>query len=478
LRGLTNGRGITRFTPDGRHVIQLGRELRLHDVGGKLLKTFEDSGLALTAADEPRWAHLTRDGRYAILVARDLPNPPQAGIVIFERRAANAGVAAPTITAPPLAQSITSGRATTLTVTASGAAPLAYRWQRNGVDLAGAESAGLVIPRASASDAGSYTAIVSNVAGTVTSAGTAVDVVPPDPVNPARIANLSVRANIGATPLIVGFSVGGAGTGGTKQLLIRGIGPALAGFGVANPLRDPNITLFSGTTNLLANDNWSGDAQVGLLAAQVGAFPLTDHTSADAAMGVTAVGGSFTVHLAGSGGAIGNALAEIYDGAASFVAITPRLVNISARADTGGGNALIAGFVVAGPASKTMLIRGIGPTLEQFGVAGALPDPQVTLFRGETVVATNDNWYDSASAIRIIMAAAEVGAFSLATTSRDAVRSWRSTKCREHSGIFVCMLRWDRARAGSRRTRARKSVGEGAPVANRPSSLGHRPKIR
>jgi hypothetical protein len=135
---------------------------------------------------------------------------------------------------------------------------------------------------------------------------------------------------------------------------------------------------------------------------------------------VTSVGGSFTVHLAGTGGATGNALAEIYDASAGFVASTPRLVNISARADVGGTNALIAGFVVAGPASKTMLIRGIGPALARFGVSGAIADPQVTLFRGETVLASNDNWYEAPNALRITTAATDVGAFALATTSRDA----------------------------------------------------------
>jgi hypothetical protein len=67
-----------------------------------------------------------------------------------------------------------------------------------------------------------------------------------------------------------------------------------------------------------------------------------------------------------------------------------------------------------------MLIRGIGPTLAQFGVTGALADPQVTLIRGETTVATNDNWYNAPNAVRINTAFTEVGAFPLATTAHDA----------------------------------------------------------
>lgn len=418
--GMSKMSGLVRFTPDGRHFVQLGRDFRLHDLAGRVLRTFEASGIGANAGEEPRWAHLTRDGRYAIVIARDMLNPPQTGIVIYERRAAGGAVVAPAIQAQPLAQEVTLGAAVTLSVTASGSAPLAYRWRRNGVDVAGGESGTLAIPRASAADAGAYSVIVSNGAGAVTSSPADVGVISPDTANPARIANLSVRAGVGAAPLIVGFAVGGRATSGAKTLLVRGVGPALANFGVGNALRDPQIALFSGANSVLANDNWNGSAEVGALAAQVGAFPLADGNSRDAAMAVTSVGGSFTVHVASSDGASGTVLAEIYDGSSVFSGVTPRLVNVSARGDIGGGNVLIAGFVVGGPAARTMLIRGVGPTLTQFGVPGALADPQLTLFRGGASVAVNDNWYDAPNALAMTTAAREVGAFALNAASRDA----------------------------------------------------------
>jgi hypothetical protein len=152
----------------------------------------------------------------------------------------------------------------------------------------------------------------------------------------------------------------------------------------------------------------------------VSAFPLTNAASADAAMPLTAVGGSFSVHVGSNDGRAGTGLAEIYDCTSSFVAGTPRLINISARATAGAGNILTGGFVINGQAAKTVLIRGIGPTLGDFGVPGVLSDPQIALYHGSTVVATNDNWYDAPNALRISDAAEAVSAFPLPTASRDA----------------------------------------------------------
>jgi hypothetical protein len=99
-----------------------------------------------------------------------------------------------------------------------------------------------------------------------------------------------------------------------------------------------------------------------------------------------------------------------------------RLVNISCRATVGtGANILIAGFVVGGEGtsgSESLLIRGSGPALVPFGVTGTLPDPQLKLFSGSTVLGTNDGW---AGAAAISNAASAVGAFAWSSpTSLDA----------------------------------------------------------
>jgi hypothetical protein len=78
---------------------------------------------------------------------------------------------------------------------------------------------------------------------------------------------------------------------------------------------------------------------------------------------------------------------------------------------------LIGGFVVTGNAPKTLLIRGIGPALTIFGVAGALADPALTIYQDGKVVATNEGWANSAA---IATAAIETGAFALPSGSKDA----------------------------------------------------------
>ena len=98
----------------------------------------------------------------------------------------------------------------------------------------------------------------------------------------------------------------------------------------------------------------------------------------------------------------------------------PRLINISARALVGSGdNELIAGMVVGGGTVRTVLIRAIGPSLAGFGVANALAETALEVFRAgsSTAIALNDDWGGGAI---LLTAFAKVGAFALAPTSRDA----------------------------------------------------------
>lgn len=96
-------------------------------------------------------------------------------------------------------------------------------------------------------------------------------------------------------------------------------------------------------------------------------------------------------------------------------------VNISTRAQlTGTGDGLIVGFVIGGTSSRSVLMRAIGPTLAFFGVADPLPRPSLSVFRGTTVIASNDDWNIN-DPVRLTAAFDRVGAFRLqGGTSRDA----------------------------------------------------------
>jgi hypothetical protein len=68
--------------------------------------------------------------------------------------------------------------------------------------------------------------------------------------------------------------------------------------------------------------------------------------------------------------------------------------NISTRVVVGTGeNVAIGGFIVTGSGAKRVIVRAIGPSLANFGVAGALQDPTLELFDGAgSMIAFNDDW--------------------------------------------------------------------------------------
>src|SRR5208283_2379553 len=118
-------------------------------------------------------------------------------------------------------------------------------------------------------------------------------------------------------------------------------------------------------------------------------------------------------------------------GAALTVANTAnpgRLINISCRAVAGtGGNIIIAGFYVGGPANAgdlPVLVRATGPTLglAPYNVPAVLPDPKLELFQSNsdgssTLLLTDDVWGGNS---QIETVASSVGAFPWATTSLDS----------------------------------------------------------
>jgi kumamolisin len=98
-----------------------------------------------------------------------------------------------------------------------------------------------------------------------------------------------------------------------------------------------------------------------------------------------------------------------------------RLTNISTRALVGtGGNILIPGLYISGSGSETLLIRGDGPALTQYGVTGVLAQPTLSVFNSSGVlVASNTGWGTNANPSQISSVSAQVGAFALAQGSAD-----------------------------------------------------------
>lgn len=301
----------------------------------------------------------------------------------------------------PSSQTVSAGSTVTLSASANGAT--AYQWQYYGSNISGATGPTLTLPNIGEYQGGVYTALVTTSQGTAASNAATVAVT----VN-ARLVNLSARAYVGSQPLVAGFVVNGSTP---KELLLRGVGPALASFGVSGFLSAPSLTLYDSTSTPMATDvGWNSAVSPGTSTVvasiqpattaifnQVWAFPLPA-ASADCAMVATLPGGSYTQQVTGIGGASGIALAEVYD--ADTGTPISRLVNISARAQVGSGSqSLVAGFVVSGSTSETVLIRAVGPGLSQFGLTGVLANPQLTLFDDNaTAVATDAGWGNAIAA--------------------------------------------------------------------------------
>jgi len=230
-----------------------------------------------------------------------------------------------------------------------------------------------------------------------------------------QLVNLSARANAGNGngALVVGFVTGGTGL---KPVLLRGIGPTLASYGVTGALDQPLLTLFdSKGLSIDSNDGWKGSPSLAQLFTELNAFALPAG-SVDTAL-VENLNGNYTAQISGVNQLTGMALAEIYD--ADPGDTSNRLINISARAGVGGGSLnLVAGFVISGNAPKTVLIRAIGPGLAPYGITDFLPDPHLTLFDASTqALEVNTGWASSAA---LMTAFAQTGAFALPINSKDA----------------------------------------------------------
>ncbi len=112
--------------------------------------------------------------------------------------------------------------------------------------------------------------------------------------------------------------------------------------------------------------------------------------------GVPAGKGIFNVTLSATNAAgIGHATLIL-----DLTAKPSQLQNLSTRLAVGSNDAvLIGGFIVSGTELKTLLIRGIGPTLSDFGVPGVLSDPILELHDSSgATIASNDNWKDTQAA--------------------------------------------------------------------------------
>jgi hypothetical protein len=206
-----------------------------------------------------------------------------------------------------------------------------------------------------------------------------------------------LRVQAGDNVGIGGFIISG---NAPKTVAIRGIGPSLAGFGITDFLADPTLELRDSSGLVLkANDNWQ-DNQAD--AAQLMSHGLALQDSKESGIVATLPPeASYTAILAGKNQTAGVGLIEIYD---IDQTTGSELANISTRGFVlTGNNVMIGGFILGGSDNTRIVVRGIGPSLAQFGLNPVLADPTLELHdsNGATLIA-NDNWADDPAAAALL----------------------------------------------------------------------------
>ncbi len=324
----------------------------------------------------------------------------------------NAG--APSFAVQPFNKVVAPGDTFALGTVATGTG-VAYQWFRNNVALPGETGSILLRNTTNAGDSGLYTVRASNSSGSVTSSPATVSLSP----TASTLRNISVRTNLEAGGEVTpGFVIRGSGT---KRVLVRAIGPGLTQLGVPGASADPKFEVYRGSTKIAENDTW--DASLAAVFPAVGAFSLPAG-SRDAAALVTlnasAAGENYSVRVSGVGDAAGITLVEVYD---ADTAPTSKLVNVSVLGQSGvADDVLILGLSLQGTGQRTLLVRGVGPTIGSlFGVPGSLGDPQLTVYDKDTrAVIANDDWNGADFVSELLQASTYVGAFALPGGSADA----------------------------------------------------------
>ncbi|HEV2842851.1 MAG TPA: hypothetical protein VGW39_16135 [Chthoniobacterales bacterium] len=210
----------------------------------------------------------------------------------------------------------------------------------------------------------------------------------------SRSLNVSTRLQVleNENVLIGGFIIGGTST---KNVILRALGPSLTAHDVDGVLPDPVLELYDSGGDLIAsNDSWKLNAQTGTSQqAAIEATTLAPANDLEAALIATLEPQQgYTAVVRGSHGQTGVSIVELYDLSSSSAA---SLANLSTRGFVESGDkVMIGGFILSG--SGEVVVRALGPSLAQSGIANPLGNPSLQLIDGNgQMISANDDWVDA-----------------------------------------------------------------------------------
>jgi hypothetical protein len=211
--------------------------------------------------------------------------------------------------------------------------------------------------------------------------------------------NISTRLRVetGDNAMIAGYIITG---NSNKPVVLRGMGPSLTAFGISGVLLDPVLELHGPNSSLITkNDNWKDDQR-----SQIEGTAFQPGDDRESVILATLAPANYTAILNGKNNTTGVGLIEVYD---NNQGVDSELANISTRGFVqSGNNVMIGGFILGGnPANARIALRGIGPSLSQFGLNNVLADPTLELHNanGTTLIA-NDDWTDDPASATLLTA--------------------------------------------------------------------------
>jgi len=324
---------------------------------------------------------------------------------------ANGATVAPTITTPPANQTVAAGQTATFTVVAGGTAPLSYQWQKNGANITGATSASYTTPITTTADSGSaFAVVVTNTAGTVTSAAatltvTAAAVAPTITTQPAnqtvtagQTATFTVVA-AGAAPLTYQWQKNGANltgatsasyttpatttadSGSTFRVVVANtpgtVTSAAATLTVTAAAVAPTITTPPANQTVTAGQTATFTVVAGGTAPlsyqwQKSGVNIAGATSASYTTQVTTTtdsGSTFDVVVANTAGTVTSAAATLTVNAAPTPAIQVNPTSINFGNDVVGTN-LSQALIIRNTGTAALTITQVNPTVSVFSVSG------------------------------------------------------------------------------------------------------------
>lgn len=422
---------------------------------------------------------LSDAGTYSVVVTNSLGSVTSNAAVLTVQPPSP-----PVISQPVKDQVGEVGGTVLLAAPAMGSPSPTYQWRKNGAVIPGATGAILELKNVQPGDAGQYDVLVSNSAGSITSNIAVVTIVNRSFAGTyfgtfgANNGNFAILVRHDNSAVLLGYvaSFGLAIRNANVRVDDQGVftisQTSTASDGEPRAAADQvTVTGVISTTGSISGSvsgvagtsmsgarsnptgstqNYAGYYQAGAANSSAGtvmivgtagqAFVMTQSsTLTDAGVGTVDNSGRITLTttkqttvsatVAADASKVSATVVDSkgavtsYTGGSESTVKAQRLANISTRAQVSSGDSVaIAGFVIQGTEAKQVLIRAVGPTLANFGVANALANPKLELRSASgSVLAANTGWSTASNAAAITTTSAQLNAFALTSNADSAI---------------------------------------------------------